>query len=102
MRCAVSQCADIVNLSVRNRNCREVWGRSIGPQTDASKPFSLSNPIDPARSERLSDDLRGLVAGDVLSHPISLNLYASDGGPFFVRPSAVVQPRDETDVQAVV
>ncbi|MCC9643459.1 FAD-binding protein [Rhodopirellula sp. JC740] len=53
-------------------------------------------------SQRLHDDLRGLVSGDVLCDPVSLQLYASDASIYQIRPLAVVRPRCTADVSATV
>ncbi len=52
--------------------------------------------------ERIKDDLRGLVKGDVLCDDVSLQLYASDASIFEIRPLSVVRPRSLADVVAVV
>jgi FAD/FMN-containing dehydrogenase/Fe-S oxidoreductase len=52
--------------------------------------------------ELIQDDLRGLVAGDVLCDPAFLQLFASDGSVYEVRPIAVVRPRTTADVVACV
>ena len=52
--------------------------------------------------ERIKDDLRGLVKGDVRSDDVFLQLYASDASIFEIRPLAVVRPRSLADVVAVV
>jgi FAD/FMN-containing dehydrogenase len=50
----------------------------------------------------IEEDLRGIVAGDVLADDASRALYATDGSLFEVRPLAVVRPRSVEDVAAVV
>src|SRR5580704_1519976 len=52
--------------------------------------------------ERIKDDLRGLVKGDVRCDDVFLQLYASDASIFEIRPTAVVRPRSLADVVAVV
>ncbi len=52
--------------------------------------------------ERIKDDLRGLVKGDVRCDDVFLQLYASDASIFEIRPMAVVRPRSVSDVVAVV
>ncbi len=52
--------------------------------------------------ERIKDDLRGLVKGDVRCDDVFLQLYASDASIFEIRPMAVVRPRSLADVVAVV
>ncbi len=52
--------------------------------------------------ERIKDDLRGLVKGDVRADDLFLQLYASDASIFELRPAAVVRPRSLADVVAVV
>jgi FAD/FMN-containing dehydrogenase/Fe-S oxidoreductase len=51
---------------------------------------------------RIQDDLRGLVTGDVLCDPLSLEMYASDASIYQVRPIGVIRPRNANDVAAVV
>ncbi|WDQ19316.1 FAD-binding and (Fe-S)-binding domain-containing protein [Rhodopirellula sp. P2] len=53
-------------------------------------------------SQRLHDDLRGLVSGDVLCDPVSTQLYASDASIYQIRPLAVVRPRSAADVSTTV
>lgn len=48
--------------------------------------------------EHVRDDLRGVVSGEVLADPITLWLYATDGGIHAVRPLVVVRPRSVEDV----
>jgi FAD/FMN-containing dehydrogenase/Fe-S oxidoreductase len=58
--------------------------------------------VDQPRRERIRDDLRGIVRGELLFDDLSTNLYSTDASIFQVRPLGVVVPRDEEDVQAVV
>lgn len=51
---------------------------------------------------RIEEDLRGLVAGDVLCDDASRALHATDGSLFEVWPLAVVRPRTIDDVAATV
>jgi FAD/FMN-containing dehydrogenase/Fe-S oxidoreductase len=53
-------------------------------------------------SQRLHDDLRGLVSGDVLCDAVSTQLYASDASIYQIRPLAVVRPRSAADVSTTV
>ena len=57
--------------------------------------------LDPQR-ERLQDDLRGLVSGEVRCDDLFLQLYASDGSIYEIRPLAVVRPKSSRDVAACV
>lgn len=52
--------------------------------------------------QRLHDDLRGLVDGEVLCDDVSLQLYASDASVYQIRPLAVVRPRSAADISATV
>lgn len=61
----------------------------------------VTMPTDTNR-QRLHDDLRGLVEGEVLCDNVSLQLYASDASIYQVRPLAVVRPRSAADVAATV
>jgi len=51
---------------------------------------------------RIEEDLRGIVAGEVLCDDASRALYASDGSLYEVWPLAVVRPRTVEDVAATV
>src|SRR5439155_11422890 len=52
--------------------------------------------------DRLGDDLRGVLDGELLLDELSCALYATDASLFRVVPAAVVRPRHEGDVQTVV
>jgi FAD/FMN-containing dehydrogenase/Fe-S oxidoreductase len=56
--------------------------------------------LDPQR-ERLQDDLRGLVAGQVRCDDVIQSLFSSDGSIYEIRPLGVVRPRTTADVAAV-
>ena len=51
---------------------------------------------------RIQEDLRGLLAGDVLCDDLFLQLYASDASVYEIRPQAVVRPRHLADVVSCV
>ena len=51
---------------------------------------------------RIEEDLRGIVAGDVLCDDVGRSLYATDGSLFEEWPLAVVRPRSSEDVAATV
>ncbi len=55
--------------------------------------------MDPER-QRIEEDLRGLVAGDVRCDDTAAQLYATDASVYEVRPQAVVRPKSTADVQA--
>ena len=57
--------------------------------------------MDPEQ-KRIEEDLRGIVAGEVLCDDASRALYASDASLFEVRPLAIVRPRSAEDVAATV
>jgi FAD/FMN-containing dehydrogenase len=57
--------------------------------------------MDPER-KRIEEDLRGVVAGDVLCDDVGRSLYATDGSLFEAWPLAVVRPRSTEDVAATV
>ena len=59
------------------------------------------SPLDPQR-ERIQDDLRGLVAGEVRCDDVFLELFASDASIYQIKPLAVVRPRSTADVAACV
>lgn len=52
--------------------------------------------------ERIRDDLRGLVQGEVRADDISLQLYASDASIYQIKPLVVVRPKGLADVVACV
>ncbi|MEQ8846267.1 FAD-linked oxidase C-terminal domain-containing protein [Botrimarina sp.] len=56
----------------------------------------------PQVPSRIAEDLRGLIAGDVLSDELSRRLYATDGSLYEVQPAVVVRPRFTDDVVATV
>ena len=58
--------------------------------------------MDSAQITRLRDDLQGVVRGELLFDDLSRVLYGSDASLFEVRPAAVVVPRDEEDLCALV
>ncbi len=55
--------------------------------------------IDQQR-ERIQEDLRGLIAGDVRCDDVFLQMYATDASIYEVRPLGVVRPRSTRDVAA--
>jgi len=57
--------------------------------------------MDPRR-ERIEQDLRGLISGEVRCDDLSLQLYASDASIYQIKPLCVVRPRTTADVVAVV
>ena len=57
--------------------------------------------MDPER-QRIQDDLRGLVRGDVRCDDVAVQLYASDASIYEIRPLGVVRPRSTADVVACV
>lgn len=59
-------------------------------------------PVDPSQRERVRDDLRGVVRGDVLFGDVNRALYATDASIFEIEPLGAVAPRDEEDLQALV
>src|SRR3954447_8189458 len=58
--------------------------------------------MDLPHRERIRDDLKGLLKGELLWDELSRVLYSTDASIFEVRPAGVVMPRDEEDVQALV
>ena len=52
--------------------------------------------------EIIQEDLRGVVAGDVRCDDVFLQLYATDGSIYQIKPLAVVRPRSTADVVACV
>lgn len=52
--------------------------------------------------QRIQDDLRGLIAGQVRCDVVLTQLYASDASIYEIRPLGVVRPRSTADVVACV
>lgn len=52
--------------------------------------------------QRIQDDLRGILRGDVHCDPLMTQLYASDASIYQVQPIGVVRPRGTADVVATV
>lgn len=52
--------------------------------------------------QRIQDDLRGLLLGDVRCDDFFVQMYASDASIYEIRPLGVVRPRNTTDVLALV
>src|SRR3990172_2443696 len=52
------------------------------------------------KGDRIQDDLRGLIAGDVRCDEVFLQLFASDASVYEIRPLGVVRPRSTGDVVA--
>ncbi len=57
--------------------------------------------MDPEQ-QRIEEDLRGLLQGDVRCDDVFTQLYASDGSIYELRPAGVVRPRTLSDVVATV
>ena len=84
---------------------------ALGPSSDdlrasarAVGPASIDRhgeAMDPER-QRIQDDLRGLVKGEVRCDHVYTQLYASDSSIFEIEPIAVVRPRGTSDVVASV
>jgi FAD/FMN-containing dehydrogenase/Fe-S oxidoreductase len=52
--------------------------------------------------QRIQDDLRGLISGEVRCDDIFVQMYSSDASIYELRPLGVVRPRNTADVVAVV
>ena len=52
--------------------------------------------------ERIQEDLRGLISGDVRCDDLFCQLFSSDGSIYEIRPLGVVRPRSTADVAACV
>ncbi|WP_372896862.1 anaerobic glycerol-3-phosphate dehydrogenase subunit C [Stieleria sp.] len=52
--------------------------------------------------QRIQDDLRGIVRGDVMCDAVSTTLYATDASIYEIQPVGVVRPRSAADVVALV
>jgi FAD/FMN-containing dehydrogenase/Fe-S oxidoreductase len=57
--------------------------------------------MDPER-KRIEEDLRGLIAGDVLCDDVNVQLYATDASIYEMVPLGVARPSNEADVVALV
>ncbi|MFV2071019.1 MAG: FAD-binding oxidoreductase, partial [Pirellulales bacterium] len=51
-------------------------------------------------NQRIEEDLRGLISGQVLCDDLNLQLYASDASIYQIRPLCVVRPTSTADVAA--
>ncbi len=58
--------------------------------------------MDETQRERVHDDLKGLLKGELLFDSLSRALYSTDASIFQIEPAGIVVPRDEEDVQALV
>jgi FAD/FMN-containing dehydrogenase/Fe-S oxidoreductase len=58
--------------------------------------------VDPAQRERIHDDLKGVVRGELLFDELSCRIYSTDASLFEVAPAGVVAPKDEEDLCALV
>jgi FAD/FMN-containing dehydrogenase/Fe-S oxidoreductase len=58
--------------------------------------------VDESQRERIHDDLKGIMKGDLHFDEIARALYSTDASIFQVKPLGVVAPRDEDDVRALV
>jgi FAD/FMN-containing dehydrogenase/Fe-S oxidoreductase len=58
--------------------------------------------VDLPQRERIRDDLKGVVKGELLFDDLACALYSTDASIFEIQPLGVVTPRDEADVQALV
>ena len=52
--------------------------------------------------QRIQDDLRGIISGEVYCDPVMTQLYASDASIYQLQPTGVVRPRSPQDVVATV
>lgn len=58
--------------------------------------------MDQPKRERIADDLRGIIKGDLLFDDLSRTFYSTDASIFQIEPLGVVLPRDEEDVRVLV
>src|SRR5580658_2797285 len=58
--------------------------------------------MQPPQRQRIQDDLKGLLKGELLFDDLSRALYSTDASIFQVRPLGIAVPRDEEDVQTLV
>ena len=52
--------------------------------------------------QRIQDDLRGIVRGDVLCDSVSTALYSTDASIYEIQPIGIVRPRSAADVVALI
>ncbi|MCA9140210.1 MAG: FAD-binding protein, partial [Planctomycetales bacterium] len=52
--------------------------------------------------QRIQDDLRGIVRGDVMCDAVSTTLYSTDASIYEIQPVGVVRPRSAADVVALI
>ena len=52
--------------------------------------------------QRVQDDLRGIVRGDVLCDAVSTSLFSTDASIYEIEPIGIVRPRSSSDVVALV
>src|SRR5215218_7486697 len=64
--------------------------------------MSLTASILDQDRERIKDDLRGVIKGDVLADSVSLQLYATDASIYEIKPLVIVRPRGLSDVVSCV
>ena len=60
--------------------------------------MAMLNP----KGERIQDDLRGLIDGDVFADSVSTQAYATDAGLYEIQPACVVFPRTTMDIVSVI
>jgi FAD/FMN-containing dehydrogenase/Fe-S oxidoreductase len=58
--------------------------------------------VDTAQRDRIRDELKGVLRGELLFDELSRSLYSTDASLFRVEPLGAVTPRDEDDVRALV
>jgi FAD/FMN-containing dehydrogenase/Fe-S oxidoreductase len=58
--------------------------------------------MDQPTPEQLTDDLKGIVKGELLFDDLSRALYSTDASIFQIKPLGIVVPRDEDDVRALI
>jgi FAD/FMN-containing dehydrogenase/Fe-S oxidoreductase len=58
-------------------------------------------PLDPQR-ERIQEDIRGLIAGEIRCDDVFLQLFSSDASIYEIKPLGIVRPRSAADVSACV
>jgi FAD/FMN-containing dehydrogenase/Fe-S oxidoreductase len=66
------------------------------------KECGKNHRVEEQQRDRIFDDLRGIIKGELLFDELSRALYSTDASIFQVQPLGVIVPRDEEDVQALV
>src|SRR2546425_1091149 len=97
-------CRRVQSISPMSLVLRSVTARSACGVSNFRRPRGPieRRAVDLPQRERIRDDLRGIVKGELLFDDLSRALYSTDASIFQIEPLGVAVPRDEEDVQALV